>query len=175
MKASKIPMPGEGIKHDEGKNRLDLIPTEALEEIGKVYTFGAQKYNANNWRLGFKFSRIIGATLRHFYRFMRGEDHDQESGLLHLAHAGWGILTLISFFVAKRDELDDRYGKTAVKIALEDMKPTLKEHSNLRQHSCPKCNMFLRQHSCPKCNMFFLRTTNDYEKTGHLCDSCLEE
>lgn len=35
----------EGVKFDAGKTRLDLFPPEALEEIGKVLTYGAKKYS----------------------------------------------------------------------------------------------------------------------------------
>ena len=34
----------EGVKHDQGKNPLELLPFDALEEIGKVLAFGARKY-----------------------------------------------------------------------------------------------------------------------------------
>ena len=104
----------EGTKYDRGKTRLDLLSMEALEEVGKVYTYGTKKYDAHNWRKGLKFSRIIAAVLRHFFAFIRGEDRDKESGLLHLAHAAWGILTLISFFVQYDEygQFDDRYVAT---------------------------------------------------------------
>ena len=38
----------EGIKYDSGKNRLDLVPVYPLWELGKVYTFGANKYAEDN-------------------------------------------------------------------------------------------------------------------------------
>ena len=33
----------EGIKHDAEKPRMDLLPFEALEEVAKVLTFGAER------------------------------------------------------------------------------------------------------------------------------------
>jgi len=33
----------EGIKHDAEKPRIDLLPFEALEEVAKVLTFGAER------------------------------------------------------------------------------------------------------------------------------------
>jgi hypothetical protein len=30
-----------------------LLPSEALEEIARVYAFGAEKYAAHNWRKGY--------------------------------------------------------------------------------------------------------------------------
>ena len=31
---------GKGLRFNEGKNRLDLVPTSLIEEVGKVLTFG---------------------------------------------------------------------------------------------------------------------------------------
>jgi hypothetical protein len=85
------------VKADGEKVRLELLPTEALEEIAKVLTFGAKKYDDNNWRKGFKWLRVIGATFRHLYAWVRGESKDPETGISHLAHAGCNILFLITF------------------------------------------------------------------------------
>ena len=40
---------GSGLRYNEGKNRLDLIPAFAYKKIGDVFTKGAQKYAPNNW------------------------------------------------------------------------------------------------------------------------------
>ncbi len=97
-----------GVKQDQGKPRLDLMPTEALEEIGKVLEFGAKKYDPWNWAKGLAWSRLLGAALRHLYAWARGESKDPESGLSHLAHAGCNILFLIYFERNKSGE-DDRH------------------------------------------------------------------
>jgi hypothetical protein len=77
--------------------RLDLIPFDALEEIGRVYGFGASKYEDDNWLKGYKWRLSAGAMLRHVSRWMLGERNDKESGCHHLAHAAWHCLTLITF------------------------------------------------------------------------------
>ena len=97
----------DGIKLDDKKNRYDLLPYDALDEVVKVYTYGAKKYEVNNWRKGFRFGRIFAAMMRHLVAYWRGEDKDKESGLLHLAHAVWGCLTLINFSKT-HPENDDR-------------------------------------------------------------------
>lgn len=97
-----------GTKHDGEKVRLELLPTRALEEIGKVLTFGAKKYDAWNWAKGFAWSRLIGATFRHLFAFARGEDKDPETGLSHLAHAGCCILFLLEHFLGGLGT-DDRF------------------------------------------------------------------
>ena len=78
----------EGVKHDHGKPMFRLIPQHALEEVAKVMTFGAQKYAPNNWMLvPSGHDRYVDAALRHINAHLRGDRHDDESSLSHLAHA----------------------------------------------------------------------------------------
>lgn len=101
----------QGIKHDTQKVRLELLPTCALEEIAKVLDFGAKKYETWNWTKGFKWSRLIGASMRHLFAFARGEDKDPESGLSHLAHLGCCVLFLL-YHEKHHKNLDDRHKPT---------------------------------------------------------------
>lgn len=86
-----------GVKHDSDKPDMSLLSPFALEEIAKVMTFGAKKYSANNWRQGFKYTRILAAVLRHLMAYQRGEAKDPETGLSHLAHASCGLMMLLEF------------------------------------------------------------------------------
>lgn len=106
--ASIAPDEGAGIKHDNNKPRTDLISSIAMEEIGKVLAHGAVKYGPNNWRKGISWGRLIGAVLRHIFAWMRGEDKDPDSGLLHLSHAITTLMMLVEFQYTRRD-LDDRW------------------------------------------------------------------
>jgi len=99
---------GTGIKHDQGKLPLDLLPVESLEEIAKVLQFGKSKYGDWNWAGGMKWSRVLGACLRHLFAWARGESTDPETGLSHLAHAGCCILFLL-FYEKYYKVLDDRF------------------------------------------------------------------
>lgn len=101
-------------KHDEGKLPLDLLPVESIEEIAKVLQFGQRKYDSWNWSKGFKWSRLLGACLRHLFAYMRGEDKDPESGLSHLAHCGCCILFLL-YHEKYYKSLDDRHIRPEVK------------------------------------------------------------
>lgn len=77
-----------GVKYDTEKPKMHLIPPLMEEEVAKVLTFGAQKYGAENWRtLDDLQNRYISAALRHINSIKRGEQYDEESGLLHAAHA----------------------------------------------------------------------------------------
>lgn len=100
-----------GIKHDAEKIRVELLPTEAVEEIAKVMTFGAKKYADHNWAKGISWSRLLGAAMRHLFAFSRGENKDPESGLSHLAHLGCCVLFLI-WHEKHRPDLDDRFKTT---------------------------------------------------------------
>jgi hypothetical protein len=97
----------EGLKFDQEKNRVDLLPVDALEEIAKVLTHGAIKYGDRNWELGMKWSRPYGALLRHMFSWFKGEENDPETGLSHLAHAGCCVLFLLTYHLRKVGE-DDR-------------------------------------------------------------------
>jgi Domain of unknown function (DUF5664) len=61
--------PDPGMKHDGGKVRVDLLPFGALLEVAKVLTYGARKYDTDNWRQRMKWRRLIGASLRHVLAF----------------------------------------------------------------------------------------------------------
>lgn len=97
-----------GIKHDQNKAIMALIPPEAIEEEAWVWTFGGKKYGLWNWQKGLMYTRIISAILRHTMAIMRGEDIDSESGKLHAAHIRCCAGMLIFFQKNGRVELDDR-------------------------------------------------------------------
>ena len=98
----------EGVKHDQGKARFDLLPYDALWDVAEVYTFGAKKYEDHNWARGMKWSRIFGAMMRHAWAYWGGEDLDKESGLPHMSHVAWCALTLLSYRKRKVGT-DDRF------------------------------------------------------------------
>jgi hypothetical protein len=97
-----------GIKHDGGKPRISLIPREALEGAAKALTFGANKYNAHNFKKGLQYSRLVDAAMRHIIAWVNGEDNDPESGLSHIDHA-LASLSMLKYMEANKPEMDDRY------------------------------------------------------------------
>lgn len=87
-----------GVKNDEGKNRLDLIEPEFIEGVGEVLTFGAEKYEPNNWqKVENPEDRYYAAALRHLMAYRKGSKPDPESGLSHLKHAATNIMFLMHF------------------------------------------------------------------------------
>lgn len=97
----------EGIKHDQDKVRMDLVPWDVVFEIAKILTFGARKYADRNWEKGFHWSRVYGALQRHLIMWFQGQDKDTETGRSHLAHAGCCLFFLLAF-VLRGVGTDDR-------------------------------------------------------------------
>lgn len=91
--------------------RFDLLPKEALESISRIYAFGAIKYADHNWRKGYEWSKSFAALQRHLWAFWSGETYDSESGLPHLAHAGFHIFALLTWLEEQGEHgvMDDRY------------------------------------------------------------------
>ena len=78
----------EGRKYDSEKPKLHLLPPKAVIEVGKVLTFGAAKYDPENWKkVPDLQNRYTSAALRHIFAHMDGEELDPETSLSHLAHA----------------------------------------------------------------------------------------
>lgn len=83
------------VKFDADKPRPELLPSDALMEVAKVMAFGAKKYDDENWRKGFEWTRLLGSCHRHLHAWNAGENKDPESGLSHLSHAACNILFLL--------------------------------------------------------------------------------
>lgn len=79
------------------KPRFDLVPWPAIEEIAEVLTFGAAKYEDNNWARGARWGRYFAALCRHIFAWWGGEDRDPETGYSHLAHAGCNLIFLMEY------------------------------------------------------------------------------
>lgn len=87
-KIVSVGMKDDGMQGGEVKPRYDLIPVETLEDVAKVLTFGAKKYDDDNWRLVENADkRYYSALMRHVEAWRRGEQLDSETNLPHLAHA----------------------------------------------------------------------------------------
>jgi hypothetical protein len=107
----------EGLRYDEGKVRLDLIPAEWVIALGSVLTIGAKKYADRNWEKGMKWSKCLGPLLRHVFKWVAGEDYDQESGRHHMEHVAWNALALVSYHNRKLGEDDRVKGESGPSVA----------------------------------------------------------
>ena len=88
------------LKNDSSKVRLELIEPEFIEGIGRILTFGAQKYEAHNWKKASSsdnIERIKGSLLRHTMSYLKGEKTDPESHESHLYHICCNLMFLDYF------------------------------------------------------------------------------
>jgi hypothetical protein len=88
--------------------QVSALDPLALKRVAEVAGFGAEKYDRLNYMRGFDWSLAYDALFRHVLDALNGEDFDEESGLLNLAHAAWQCLALISFH-ERGLGTDDRY------------------------------------------------------------------
>lgn len=84
----------KGKKFDKGKLRWDLLPFREVEQIVDILTFGAEKYEPNNWQK-VETERYEAALMRHFSAYKQGEGIDAESKRSHLALLACNVLFLL--------------------------------------------------------------------------------
>lgn len=100
-----------GAKLDAGKNRLGLVMfgfARALQEVGRVGTYGANKYTDNGWvSVPDGESRYTDAMLRHLMFEATGEVHDTDTGLRHSAHAAWNALARLDLAIRNESTRTD--------------------------------------------------------------------
>jgi len=94
-----------GIKYDGEKPDYSLVPFKSMDEVVKVLTYGAAKYDRFNWEK-VEPRRYQAAALRHISAYMQGEKIDPESGINHLAHAVCSLLFLTDFDLKESREIN---------------------------------------------------------------------
>lgn len=117
--------PNTGGMKNQKPEQMSLVPVEALEELARVYEFGARKYDRDNWRKGYAWHLSYDAAQRHMMKFWSGEDRDPDSGLLHVAHAMFHMAALCTFVALERGT-DDR-PSTEGPIDLDKVKRVMEE------------------------------------------------
>ena len=110
------------MKFDSGKN-LAAIPfqdfPDAIDELVKVCTFGANKYARASWKpVSNAAERYEDALGRHFLAQYR-EDIDPESKLYHKAHLAWNALATLQLEMEKEKQAKAML-EMAAKIGLQN-------------------------------------------------------
>lgn len=101
--------PSKAAKFDGEKVDWTHMPWSTMEQIMRVYMMGAKKYSRGNYLHGLHYSRFFSAAIRHMTAWWELEETDSESGLNHLAHAAWNIITLLEYETrGTYREFDDR-------------------------------------------------------------------
>lgn len=89
-----------GVKFDGvDKLRWELLPVDALTEVVKRYTHGANKYAPNGYvDVDNPIERYYAALMRHLVAWRLGQKYDPDApDLTHLSAVAWNALTLIWF------------------------------------------------------------------------------
>lgn len=94
------------MKFDTNKLRYDLVPPIIIEELAKVFTYGAKKYKPKNYLECTDRDRFVAALFRHIEAWRKGEDIDPESNLHHLSHAACNITILMELISNETFEKD---------------------------------------------------------------------
>ena len=99
-----------GLRHNSGKPRVHLVPEEAIIAMALGFMAGEKKYPKFNYRAGHSWLETSDSLRRHLYKWLQGEDIDQESGVFHLQL----VLTnaaMLEYNRVHHPDLDDRYLK----------------------------------------------------------------
>lgn len=103
-----VPPGAKGLKLDDGKLRYELLDDAAEDELVAVLSFGAVKYEPDNWRVVEDAEeRYVGALRRHISKRRRGRIFDSETGLLEYAHAACCAHFLLGLELMRRPDLVD--------------------------------------------------------------------
>jgi len=76
----------KSLRFNEGKPRWSLVHYESIVPMIRVLEFGADKYEAENWKKGLETKEILESMQRHLTSLMDGEEYDKESGISHMGH-----------------------------------------------------------------------------------------
>lgn len=88
---------GVGVRYDQGKIRVELVPPELVIAFAEVAAAGAKKYPERNWELGMKRSRVYASLVRHLLKWWSGQDTDAETGCRHLDMVVWNVGVLATY------------------------------------------------------------------------------
>lgn len=103
----EVKQDGNGLRYDDGKPPISLVPPEIITALAEHYAKGAKKYQAYNWAKGMKYTRVYDSLMRHMLAWFGGEDYDKETGTHHAVSALWNCATLYWYHLKGVGE-DDR-------------------------------------------------------------------
>ena len=121
----------QGRKFDGGKLRYDLLPVHALEEVTRVMTLGAEKYDPENWkRVPEGRRRYTAAAFRHIEAWRKGETTD-EIGTHHIANAISNLMFILEKELQGIEDVTEQSPKVSEVVADETdpLKPWVPDDS----------------------------------------------
>lgn len=100
---------GKGKKYDKGKSMVGTLCRvfpRALLGVGQCIEFGTKKYpKPDNWKLvDGAFTRYQDSMMRHYLKFLAGQEKDSETNLLHLKHMVWNALAVLELYLMENED-----------------------------------------------------------------------
>lgn len=100
---------GKGKKYDNGKSMVGTLCRvfpRALLGVGQCIEFGTHKYpDPKNWvKVENAFSRYQDSMMRHYLKFLAGQEKDSETKLLHLKHMVWNALAVLELYLMENED-----------------------------------------------------------------------
>ena len=100
---------GKGKKYDSGKSMVGTLCRvfpRALLGVGQCIAFGTKKYpKPDNWKLVENaFTRYQDSMMRHYLKFLAGQEKDSETNLLHLKHMVWNALAILELYLMDHND-----------------------------------------------------------------------
>ena len=100
---------GKGKKYDSGKSMVGTLCRvfpRALLGVGQCIEFGTHKYpDPRNWvKVENAFNRYQDSMMRHYLKFLAGQEKDSETNLLHLKHMVWNALAVLELYLMENED-----------------------------------------------------------------------
>ena len=100
---------GKGKKYDNGKSMVGTLCRvfpRALLGVGQCIEFGTHKYpDPKNWvKVENAFNRYQDSMMRHYLKFLAGQEKDSETKLLHLKHMVWNALAVLELYLMENED-----------------------------------------------------------------------
>lgn len=100
---------GKGKKYDSGKSMVGTLCRvfpRALLGVGQCIEFGTHKYpDPKNWvKVENAFNRYQDSMMRHYLKFLAGQETDSETNLLHLKHMVWNALAVLELYLMENED-----------------------------------------------------------------------
>ena len=100
---------GKGKKYDSGKSMVGTLCRvfpRALLGVGQCIEFGTHKYpDPKNWvKVENAFNRYQDSMMRHYLKFLAGQEKDSETKLLHLKHMVWNALAVLELYLMENED-----------------------------------------------------------------------
>lgn len=142
-------MTEQGRKFDGGKLRYDLLPVHALEEVTRVITLGAEKYDPENWkRVPEGRRRYTAAAFRHIEAWRKGETTD-EIGTHHIANAISNLMFILEKELQGLEDVLEQAEKKTLKVWCDTCEGV--GHYDNRELGIP-CELYDSECPCPDCD-----------------------